>query len=532
MKLSLLHTSPALLLFIILFQTLNPQPTSGFLSTSDRWIVNESGQRVKLACANWPSHLAPVVAEGLSKSPLDAISKLIGSMGFNCVRLTWPLYLVTNSSYATLTVRQSFQGLGLNVSLDGLTKNNAWILDKTLIEAYKAVVANLGSNNIMVILDNHLTQPGWCCNNNDGNGFFWDPFFNPNEWLAGLSRMARLFNGVTNVVGMSLRNELRGPRQNVPDWYKYMPMGADAVHQANPNVLVILSGLNFDNDLSFLSKKKLKLSFPNKLVHEVHWYAFSNTDTWSNQNANDACGSITSNIMRKAGFVLSQGTPLFMSEWGIDQRGGNRNDNRYSSCALAALAELDLDWALWALQGSYYLREGVLDMEEVYGAMNLDWSGPRNATFLHRLASIKSPFRGPGLNNPLNTVLYHPKTGSCVVQDGSTNSSLHLGPCDSPRGWKYNGQTIQLVNSDSFLKESGAGQPVTLENFANSGSFKWDLISNSKLHITSQTNLCLDIGSDGSTLITNPCNCIGKDKNCDPEGQWFKMVPSNRPVQQ
>lgn len=74
----------------------------------------------------------------------------------------------------------------------------------------------------MVILDNHVTRPGWCCSNTDGNGFFGDQYFKPEEWVHGLTIMASLFRGVSNVVGMSLRNELRGPNQNVDLWYKYV----------------------------------------------------------------------------------------------------------------------------------------------------------------------------------------------------------------------------------------------------------------------------------------------------------------------
>jgi hypothetical protein len=84
------------------------------------------------------------------------------------------------------------------------------------------VVSSLGANKVMVILDNHISKPGWCCSGSDGNGFFGDLYFNPDLWIQGLARMATLFNGVPNVVGMSLRNELRGPRQNVKDWYRYI----------------------------------------------------------------------------------------------------------------------------------------------------------------------------------------------------------------------------------------------------------------------------------------------------------------------
>ena len=84
----------------------------------------------------------------------------------------------------------------------------------------QAVVSSLGEHDVMVILDNHLSKPGWCCSNTDGNGFFGDAFFDPDVWVDGLTRMAATFAAAPNVVGMNLRNELRGPRQNANDWYK------------------------------------------------------------------------------------------------------------------------------------------------------------------------------------------------------------------------------------------------------------------------------------------------------------------------
>ncbi|RRT68253.1 hypothetical protein B296_00015671 [Ensete ventricosum] len=404
------------------------------LSTSSRWIVDESGVRVKLACVNWVSHLEPVVVEGMGKQPLDTISKKIAAMGFNCVRLTWPLFLVTNDSLAGLTVRQSFQGLGLMESIAAVQVNNPDLLNLTLIQAFKvrpsdhkkkkknarstiasvliisplisanltwnpdeqAVVSNLADNNIMVILDNHISKPGWCCSNFDGNGFFGDKYLDAEEWIKGLRKMAAMFDGWPNVVGMSLRNELRGPKQGVTEWY--MQRGAEVVHSANPNVLVILSGLSFDNDLSYLSKKPVELTFQGKLVFELHWYAFSDGQAWANGNPNQVCGRVAGNVMRRAGFLLDQGWPLFLSEFGLDQRGTNVNDNRYLGCMMGVAAELDLDWAVWTLQGSYYIRQGVLAMDETYGLLAWDWSKPRNSGLLQRVQAIQSPFQGLGVD--------------------------------------------------------------------------------------------------------------------------------------
>lgn len=126
----------------------------------------------------------------------------------------------------------------------------------------------------------------------------------------------------------------------------------------------------------------------------MHWYGFSDGQAWANGNPNQVCGSIKANVMRRAGFLLDQGWPLFLSEFGVDQRGVNVNDNRYLGCMLGVVADLDLDWALWALQGSYYIRQGVLGLDEVYGVLAWDWCKPRNSSFLQRIAALQSPFQG------------------------------------------------------------------------------------------------------------------------------------------
>ncbi|KAJ9169439.1 hypothetical protein P3X46_017638 [Hevea brasiliensis] len=394
-KLSFFSVLSILSLSITLSTVTPPKQAAALpLSTSSRWIVDENGKRVKLACVNWVSHLEVVVAEGLSKQPMDEIAKKIVSMGFNCVRLTWPIFLVTNDTYASLTVRQSFQGFGLLESISGIQANNPSIIDLPLIKAYQAVVSSLGVHNVMVILDNHISKPGWCCSNFDGNGFFGDTYFNPDQWIKGLTQMATIFNGVPNVVGMSLRNELRGQKQNVNDWYRYMEKGAEAVHSANPDILVILSGLNYDKDLSFLLNRPVNLTFSGKIVVEVHWYAFSDGQAWKNGNSNQVCGRVVSNMMRVSGFLLVQGWPLFVSEFGVDQRGTNVNDNRYLGCFLGVAAELDLDWALWTLAGSYYLREGVIGSNEFYGVLNWNWCDIRNSSFLQQISALQSPFQG------------------------------------------------------------------------------------------------------------------------------------------
>ncbi|KAJ3675308.1 hypothetical protein LUZ60_004350 [Juncus effusus] len=523
---------PFSLLTIVILISLTIYANAVQLSTSSRWIIDESGKRVKLACVSWPSHLETMFAEGLSKQPVDTISKTIVSMGFNCVRLTWATFMVTNDSLSSLTVRQSFQAQNLIESIGGIRANNPSFLNLTLIQAFQGVVSNLGQNNIMVILDNHISKPGWCCSGTDGSGFFGDKYLDPNVWILGLTKIATLFNGYSNVVGMSLRNELRGAKQNVDDWYKYMQKGAEAVHAANPNVLVILSGLSFDNDLSFLAKKQVTLSFTGNLVFELHWYSFSDGQEWRTGNQNQVCGRIASNVMRKAGFLLDQGWPLFLSEWGLDMRGVNENDNRYFGCVMAVLAEMDLDWALWDLPGSYYLREGAYSPDEVYGLLSWDWCRVRNSSMLERIQSLQQPFRGLDSDVLPYKIMFHPLTGLCVVRKSLL--TLELGPCRESIPWIYAPQksTLTIKNSFFCVKADKAGQPASLGFICTDSRSKWQLISDSKMHfssnISSDLSLCLDVGQDEKGIVTNPCKCLSRDQDCDPKSQWFKLVDSTR----
>uniref|UniRef100_A0A0E0K1Y0 Glycoside hydrolase family 5 domain-containing protein n=1 Tax=Oryza punctata TaxID=4537 RepID=A0A0E0K1Y0_ORYPU len=533
------------------------------LSTSSRWIVDEAGRRVKLACVNWPSHLEPVVTEGLGMQPVDAISKKVTSLGFNCVRLTYPIALPTNASLSSLTVRRSLLAHGLADTVAGVEANNPGFLDLTLIESFRAVVDSLGENGVMVILDNHVSQPSWCCADDDGNGFFGDLHFDPDVWVRGLSSMAALFAGVPNVVGMSLRNELRGPRQNADDWYRYMQRGAEAVHAANPAALVIMGGLGYDTDLSFLATRPVDVSFAaaerRKLVFELHWYSFADARAWESENANEVCGRVARGVARRGGFLLDAGFPLFLSEFGADTRGGSRKDDRYLPCAAAVAAELDLDWALWALQGSYALRQGVAGTDEVYGVLDWSWTKPRNATALSRIQSLQRPLRGPGYDDARPyTVLFHPLTGRCVVRRAADDAAaavaaLELGRCEDTDAWAYTqpASTLALRGAGRgtpplCLRAEGSGRPARLTTSdAATGRCRgdalstWRLVSDSTMHVavnattSSQDGggglLCLDVGDDGRSVVTNPCRCLDTGGGeCDPETQWFKLVTSTR----
>ncbi|KAI4339487.1 hypothetical protein MLD38_024429 [Melastoma candidum] len=532
LKLSPVFKTFAVLLFTALIVT--PRPvTAQKLHTSSRWIVDEGGNRVKLACINWLSNLQPILAEGLHRQPVDALSASIKSMGFNCVRFTWPLYLATNESLSTRTVRQTFQELGLHDAIAGIESNNPSIVDLPTIEAYKAVLTSLRNNNVMVILDNHISTPGMCCIYDDGNSFFGDRYLDPVQWMEGLRFMATLATGFENVVGMSLRNELRGPRQNVDLWYKYMQQGAETVHAANPNVLVILSGLDYDTNLSFLQNRQVNVTFTKKVVFELHWYAVSSSNSlseWVNGNLNEVCARVSSKVEQTSIFLRRQGFPLFLSEFGVDQTGTDENDARFFTCLLRTTAMLDLDFALWGLLGSYYLRDGIIDRDESYGILNHNWTGVRNSTFLQRISAIQPPFRGPGLKETgQHNIIFHPLTGMCVIRESPT-SPLKLGSCKQSVNWIYTPRKNLMLKKKKmtrrYLQTDGPGKAVTI----GLNLTTWERISASRMHLATNVGgkrACLDVEGQ-LELVARDCKCLSGDASCDPSSQWFILLSSTR----
>ncbi|KAK4728816.1 hypothetical protein R3W88_021804 [Solanum pinnatisectum] len=443
-----------------------------------------------------------MLPEGLDQQPINNIVKQISVMGFNCVRLTWATYMFTRNS--NLTVAQSFANNGLHDALSGIAQKNPQLLGLTVFKAQRVVIDEMGRHGIMSVLDNHLSRPMWCCGNQDGNGFWEDEDFQPKEWLKGLDIVAKKYKDLPMVIGISLRNELRGLLQNQSVWYKNVKKGAKTIHKANPNLLIIISGLNYDIDFTFLKQKPLNLlNMRNKIVYEIHRYAFTEgqANWFLTQPLNKVCDTIKKDIMNKSGFLLKgkNAAPLFVSEFGADQKGMNPSGNLFMGCFITFLVGLDLDWAVWALQGNYYTRQGKTD---------------------------------PKSKKPKYYLLFHLQSGKCL--NVATNNVVHASSCIGASRWIYHGDgtSIRLTGTSSCLTTSREGMPLTLSKDCNNNEkSSWKLASNYQLSNLDENGkeLCLDFDTNYSSNKVLVRKCVGLDgKSIDnPQSQWFKLVSTN-----
>lgn len=373
------------------------------LHTDDRYILDSRNQRVKLRCVNWAGHGETNIPEGLHKQSIGYITSWIKKNNFNCVRLTYSIDMALNPHQP---VYKSFQsaaestGLGKNVTdlYKQVIAKNPVLLLATTRSTFAAVITSLGLKGIMVILDNHNSKAGWCCSTSDGNGWPDEASgyveansrnFNTQDWYKGLSEMAKFGRWFPNVVGYAIRNELRAVEgQNNADWYDFVEKAAASVHNADPNGLVVLGGIDYALDLSFLRERNFdrkKLGIEKKTVWEFHTYSWSNGET-----AN--CSAYKPILDNNAGFLLESRKPytgpLFLSEFGWAQNGPTAGEVAYYNCVAEWMTERDSSWAYWALQGTYYVREGIANYDEGFGLIDKDWKDWRNASFPQTLGGM------------------------------------------------------------------------------------------------------------------------------------------------
>src|SRR5271156_1094047 len=117
------------------------------LRTNERYIVDATGHRFKLLSVNWYGGSDELfVPGGLDVRPREDIARLIRSLGFNSVRLPYSDEMViTNPIVAPV-----------------LLEANPDLVGMSALEVFTAVVEACTDAGLAVIINDHITEAGWC----------------------------------------------------------------------------------------------------------------------------------------------------------------------------------------------------------------------------------------------------------------------------------------------------------------------------------------------------------------------------------
>ncbi|HZU08933.1 MAG TPA: cellulase family glycosylhydrolase [Pseudacidobacterium sp.] len=406
------------------------------LQTSGRYIVDSTGRRFKLSGAAWyGAEGTDFVVAGLQVEPLAAIVRHIRCMGINTVRMLW-----SNEMYESNPIVPDY-ALAANPQLKG----------KHALQVFDIVVRELARQGILVILDNHNSNAEWCCGN-DGNQLWYNSQYPESSWIADWKAMVARFKDVPQVIGADLRNEPRISAtwggDPATDWHAAAERGGNAVLSVNPNLLIIVEGVNYALDLTGAANLPIQLNVANRLVYSAHDYPFDH-------NGATTYAALKQSWDQQWGCLLTT-TPVWIGEFGnchnqsiclSDNNPGDGSGGFWFQSFRTYLDQNDIDWSYWPLNGTEASGQGrTYNGEEGYGMLNPYWNSPNTPSELNPppaintlgvMQPIMAPNQGPKLlaSYPPVITITQPLPGTTIASGYplalSANAALRSGSSDS-----------------------------------------------------------------------------------------------------
>jgi endoglucanase len=335
------------------------------LSTRGRYIYDAKGTRIKLCSVNWYGGSDELfVPSGLDIRHRSLIAQRIRSMGFNSVRLPYSDEMVLSNPLIPASL------LSANADLFGLRA----------LDVFEAVVVALTDAGLGVVINNHITQAGWCDGKNLCDASWSNSHLGPfcrvrqteeqwmSHWAVLMSRPGILHN--PRVIGCDLRNEPRGiwGTTSWSRWSRAASRCGDRLHELNPDWLIIVEGLGSANDCSGARREPVILSVPQKLVYSVHvfsWSGWGDMDPYSKR----AYPGFVLSMQKNWAYLLEEDiAPVWVGEMGAPDT-PTPGDTHYWDNLMRYLEFVDADWGYWALNP----RKPHLNELETWSLVRDDW---------------------------------------------------------------------------------------------------------------------------------------------------------------
>ena len=423
------------------------------LHTLGRFIVDERGRRVKLASVNWyGASDTKLVPGGLDRAPLVRIVEEIKELGFNSVRLPF-------SNLMLKAPKIDPEALRANPELIGLSP----------LEVYDRVVKALTDQAIMVVINNHTTHPMWCCNFDD-DGLWYSEDYSEDQWLDDWAMMARRYRNNPAVIAADLRNEVRIAKlrgtilPNVPnwntgpnDWRQAAERAGARVLEENPNMLVVVEGINFPrNHLRGVYSEPIRLPVAGHLVYSAHNYGFiAPTISGPTYGAMDE-EAFRAQVSAEWGNVTTAAqaytAPVWVSEFG---ESFETTDRTWFSHIITYLRDGDFDFAYWALNAG---PKASGDSEN-FSLLSEDWQQPLADWRVEQLRTLIEPRLGPGVENGWeNDLVNHFST--LLFSDWDTNQAEDRSDWlpEAFKGRCREGERVVGISGGSRIGQSFAHQ--------------------------------------------------------------------------
>ncbi len=347
----------------------------GWLSTQGSTIVTASGAPFTIKATAWfgmeTSNCAP---HGLWSIALDDGLSAIAGMGFNTIRLPF--------SNECLAAKASN-------SINGAV--NPGLVSLTPLQLMDTVIARAKAHGLSVILDRHRPDSA------AQSELWYTGQYSEQRWIDDWKMLAARYKNESAVIGVDLHNEPHGGAcwncgDPARDWRAAATRAGDAVLGVNPRLLIIVEGVERQNDgsntwwgggLKDAGAAPVTLAVKNRVVYSPHDYPASvSAQPWFSASGYPA--NLEAVWDANWGYLVRKNiAPVLLGEFGTKLE--TASDRAWLDALVAYLAKTKISYAYW----SFNPNSG-----DTGGLVADDWRTPQKAK-LAALAPILTPVAAP-----------------------------------------------------------------------------------------------------------------------------------------
>jgi len=385
----------------------------GWLSTNGSTIVTASGAPFTIKAAAWfgmeTSNCAP---HGLWSIPLDDGLAAIAGMGFNTIRLPF-----SNECLAAKTSNS------INANA------NPGLASLTPLQLMDTVIARAKAHGLSVILDRHRPDSA------AQSELWYTAQYSERRWIDDWKMLAARYKNESAVIGVDLHNEPHGSAcwncgDPARDWRAAATRAGDAVLAVNPKLLIIVEGVERQNDgsstwwgggLKDAGAAPVTLAVKNRVVYSPHDYPASvYAQPWFAASGYPA--NLEAVWDANWGYLVRKNiAPVLLGEFGTKLE--TASDRAWLDALVGYLSKTKISYAYW----SFNPNSG-----DTGGLVADDWRTPQKAK-LAALAPILKPAAAPAPQaSPTPTATPKPTASPSATPKPTASPSATPKPTVSP----------------------------------------------------------------------------------------------------
>jgi endoglucanase len=327
-------------------------PAHGTLRTVKSHIVDQSGKVVYLTGVSWfGMETGTFCPHGLWVRNWQQMLDQIALCGFNSIRLPY-----SNQLFDAASIPNGIDFVK-NPDLQGLTG----------LEIMDRVVHGAGQRGLRVILDRHRPDAS-------GQSPLWyTDHVSEERWIADWVMLAQRYRTEPSVIGADLHNEPHGQAtwgdgKVATDWRLAAERAGNAILQANPNLLIVVEGIDqydgegywWGGNLMGARQFPVRLNHPDKLVYSAHDYG---PGVWGQSwfGAPNFPQNLPPLWHQQWGYLVQEGiAPVWIGEFG-GRSMGTDTEGVWQRSLVTYLKENHISYAYWAWNPNSGDTGGILE---------------------------------------------------------------------------------------------------------------------------------------------------------------------------